>query len=80
MFEKIRERISKLLTSEDEQKLVAAESDFDDRMAEVEGDIADLTKLEKHVREEFDEINGDIKDMSEEIDEVVEKEPTTVGK
>lgn len=74
------ERLKLLFKSKDDKELDAAETDFDDRMAEVEGDIADLTKLEKHVREEFDEINGDIKDMSEEIDEVVEKKPATVGK
>lgn len=64
MLKKLREKLRALFTSKDEQKLIAAESDFDKLMKKVDDDELDLAKLENHVREEFDEIGGDVEKKS----------------
>lgn len=76
MFEKIK----KLFQSKDDQKLIAAESDFDELMQKVDEDELDLTKLENHIREEFDEIGGDVEKINKEVDEVVEKKSAVAVK
>ena len=48
-------------------------NEFDELMQKVDEDELDLTKLENHVREEFDEIGGDVEKISKEVDEVVEE-------
>jgi len=72
--------LKKLLKNKDDKELGAAENDFDELMKKVDEDELVLEKLEKHVREEFDEIDDDVESISKKIDEVVEKETAPVGK
>ncbi len=67
----ILKRLKEFFKSGDEKELAKAEENFDDHMAEVEGDIADLAKLETHVRKEFDGMKGDVAKLRHEVDEVV---------
>ena len=69
MFQKLKT----LLTGKEGEKLLTAEQDFDQLMDTLDKDQVDLEKLERHVQEEFDDLGGDVEEISREIDEVVEK-------
>ena len=62
-----------LLRSKDDKELILAEENFDELMKLVEEDEIDLAKLEKHVREEFEDIKEDMEEMSEKITKMDQK-------
>lgn len=67
MFQKFKE----IFKNKDDKKLTEAEKDFDDRMAEVDEVIEDLTKLDKHLQGEYGEMHANVDTIRKEVDEVV---------
>ena len=64
-------RLKAIFKTQDEKKLESATENFDELMGKVDEDQKDLTRLEHHMREEWDKINGDMAQMKEGVDEVV---------
>jgi len=72
-------KLKQLLRNKNKGDLIDAEEDFDELMDTLDKDKVDLDQLEKHVREEFDDLGEDVDEISQKVDEVVkEKEPAEV--
>ena len=67
MFSKLKA----IFKTKDEKALDIATEDFDELMGKVDEDQQDLTKLENHMRAEWDEIHEDVKEVKQEVDAVV---------
>ena len=66
-------KLKRLFANKNKKELEDAEEDFDELMDTLDGDQVYLEKLERHVQEEFEEIDGDITEISKEVDEAVEE-------
>jgi len=64
-------QLKTIFKTKDEKELASATESFDELMGKVDEDQKDLTKLEHHMREEWDKINGDVNEMKAEVDELV---------
>lgn len=64
--------LKSLLGRKDCQKLSQAEEKFDVLMDELDKDQSDLDQLARHIKGEFKDINGDVRCISEEIDEIAQ--------
>ena len=71
-LKKLLDGLKKSLESKDDRELNEAKNSFDELMKKVDDDELALEKLERHVQQEFEEIEGDIKEIREEVDEVVQ--------
>ena len=70
----------KVFPISDHQGLTPAEEDFDRLLERVEADEMDLDKLENRVREEFDGIGGETKNIIQEVDRAIGKTTPIVAK
>lgn len=64
-------RFKSFFRTKDEKEQKLAQNDFDELMKKVDDDDLDLTRLEHHVREEFDGIGEDVEAIQKEVDEVI---------
>ncbi len=67
-------RLKSLFRSKDARELDAATNNFDELMKMVDEDQLDLKKLERHVQDEFNEIEEGLEGIREGVDKVVKKE------
>ena len=67
-------KLTTILKSKDEKELASAEEHFDELMGRVDEDQQDLSKLEHHMREEWDKISQEVKGVEKDVDEVLKDE------
>lgn len=74
------QQLKSILRSTDKKQLDLAENDFDRLMDMLNQDELDMDQIKRHVKEEFDEIDGDIQQITEKVDELMKNKKSNKSK
>lgn len=64
--------IHRMFAVSEQQGMALAEENYDRLLERVEADEMDLVSLENRIHDEFERIEGDVKNISKEVDRAVE--------
>jgi hypothetical protein len=67
------DRLKKLFADRDKEEKSSAESHFDELMKAVDNDQTDLSKLEGHMREKWEDVHREMDDVRKGVEDTLDK-------